>query len=184
MAFERVILEFDGDVAVLTLNHPESRNALSWALASELGEALDNLGSARALVITGAGKGFCSGGDMASEIPAGMGFGDMIQKGLVDAVNPMLRKLAALKIPVIAAVNGAAAGAGAPLMPLPVRLPSPPPSPCPARSGRSTASHKEQACATWVAVLARHVPAQALRSLTLQGCTAPEWNVVTAQLEP
>ena len=115
MAFERVSLEFDGDVAVLTLNHPETRNALSWALATEMSDALDNLGSARALVITGAGKGFCSGGDMASGIPAGMGFGDMISKGLVDAINPMLRKIAALKIPVVSAVNGAAAGAGAPL---------------------------------------------------------------------
>ncbi len=115
MAYERVILEFDGDVAVLTLNHPETRNALSWALARELSDALDHLGTARALVITGAGKGFCSGGDMASEVPEGIGFGDMIKQGLVDTINPLLRKLATLKIPVIAAVNGAAAGAGAPL---------------------------------------------------------------------
>jgi 2-(1,2-epoxy-1,2-dihydrophenyl)acetyl-CoA isomerase len=115
MAYERVILEFDGDVAVLTMNHPASRNALSWVLAAEMGDALDHLGNARALVITGAGKGFCSGGDMASEVPEGFGFGDMIAQGLIDAVNPMLRKLMALKIPVIAAVNGAAAGAGAPL---------------------------------------------------------------------
>lgn len=115
MAYERVILEFDGDVAVITLNHPESRNALSWPLARELGDALDSLGKARALVITGAGKGFCSGGDMGSHVPEGMGFGDMIKQGLIDAVNPAMRKIAALKIPVVAAVNGAAAGAGAPL---------------------------------------------------------------------
>lgn len=115
MAYERVILEFDGDVAVITLNHPESRNALSWPLARDLGDALDNLGNARALVITGAGKGFCSGGDMSSEVPEGKGFGDMIKQGLIDAVNPAMRKIAALKIPVVAAVNGAAAGAGAPL---------------------------------------------------------------------
>ena len=115
MAYERVSLEFVGDVAVLTLNHPETRNALSWALASEMSDALDNLGKARALVIAGAGKGFCSGGDMASGVPSGMGFGDMIRKGLVDAINPLLRKIAALKIPVVSAVNGAAAGAGAPL---------------------------------------------------------------------
>lgn len=115
MSYERILLERDGAVATITLNHPESRNALSWALAGELGDALGQLGDARALVITGAGKGFCSGGDMASDTPDGMGFGDMIKQGLVDAVNPMLRKLAALKIPVIAAVNGAAAGAGAPL---------------------------------------------------------------------
>lgn len=115
MAFERITLEREGDVAILTLNHPETRNALSWVLASEMGEALDQLGDARALVMTGAGKGFCSGGDMASDTPEGMGFGDMIAKGLQDAVNPMLRKIAALRIPVVAAVNGAAAGAGAPL---------------------------------------------------------------------
>ena len=115
MAWDRVTLEFDGDVAVLTLNHPESRNALSWALATDFCQALDHLGKARALVITGSGKGFCSGGDMASATPPGMGFGDMIAKGLIDAVNPLMRKLAGLKIPVVAAVNGAAAGAGAPL---------------------------------------------------------------------
>jgi 2-(1,2-epoxy-1,2-dihydrophenyl)acetyl-CoA isomerase len=115
MTWERVTLEIDGDVAVLTMNHPESRNALSWALANDFCQALDHLGKARALVITGAGKGFCSGGDMASEVPPGFGFGDMIAKGLIDAVNPLMRKLAGLKIPVVAAVNGAAAGAGAPL---------------------------------------------------------------------
>lgn len=114
MAYERITLEFEDDVAILTLNHPETRNALSWILARELGDALDNLGGARALVITGAGKGFCSGGDMAATAPEGTGFGDMLEQGLAEAVNPMLRKLAALQIPVIAAVNGAAAGAGAP----------------------------------------------------------------------
>ncbi len=115
MAYERITLEFEGDVAILTLNHPETRNALSWTLATEMSDALEHLGQARALVIAGAGKGFCSGGDMASQGADGMGFGDMIAGGLAQAVNPMLRKIAALKIPVIAAVNGAAAGAGAPL---------------------------------------------------------------------
>ncbi len=115
MTFTKILLEREGDVAVLTLNDPATRNALSWDLASEMGEALDQLGDARAVVITGAGKGFCSGGNMAADTPEGLGFGDMIAKGLQEAVNPMLRKLAALKIPVVAAVNGAAAGAGAPL---------------------------------------------------------------------
>lgn len=115
MSFTKVSLEREGAVAILTLNDPATRNALSWDMAREMGEALDQLGDARALVITGAGKGFCSGGNMAADTPEGMGFGDMIAAGLRDAVNPMLRKLAALKIPVVAAVNGAAAGAGAPL---------------------------------------------------------------------
>ncbi|MEJ6009314.1 enoyl-CoA hydratase-related protein [Novosphingobium aquae] len=115
MSFSKITLDRQGAVAVLTLNDPATRNSLSWDLCREMGDALDQLGDARALVITGAGKGFCSGGNMASETPEGMGFGDMIAKGLEDAVNPMLRKLAGLKIPVVAAVNGAAAGAGAPL---------------------------------------------------------------------
>ena len=115
MNFDKIILEREGDVAIVTLNDPATRNALSWGLSAELGEALDLLGDARALVITGAGKGFCSGGNMSSDVPDGKGFGDMISDGLFNSINPMLRKLAALKIPVIAAVNGAAAGAGAPL---------------------------------------------------------------------
>lgn len=115
MGYERITLEVADGVATLTLNHPATRNALSWKMAEEMGHALDNLGNARALVITGAGKGFCSGGDMSSEVREGSDFGEMLYEGLTEAVNPMLLKLKALKIPVIAAVNGAAAGAGAPL---------------------------------------------------------------------
>jgi 2-(1,2-epoxy-1,2-dihydrophenyl)acetyl-CoA isomerase len=115
MAFTKVTLEREGGVAIISLNDPATRNALSWELAAELGEALDQLGDARALVITGAGKGFCSGGNLAAHPAEGQGFGDMLRDGIASSVNPMLRKLAALKIPVIAAVNGAAAGAGAPL---------------------------------------------------------------------
>lgn len=115
MSYERITLEIAGGIATLTLNHPETRNALSWKMAEEMGHALDNLDGARALVITGAGKGFCSGGDMASEVREGSNFGEMLYEGLTGAVNPMLLKLKDLRIPVIAAVNGAAAGAGAPL---------------------------------------------------------------------
>ena len=115
MAYERIALSIEDGIAVLTLNHPESRNALSWQLANEMWEALGALEGARALVITGAGKGFCSGGDMASQPRPGTDFGDMLHEGLSGAVNPMLLRLRDLKIPVIAAVNGAAAGAGAPL---------------------------------------------------------------------
>ncbi|MDE2403718.1 MAG: enoyl-CoA hydratase/isomerase family protein [Sphingomonadales bacterium] len=115
MAYERITLEIADGVAMLTLNHPQSRNALAWAMADEIADALDRLGNARALVITGAGKAFCSGGDMAMAVPAGQTMGDEIKRGLTENVNPMLLKLRALDIPVIAAVNGAAAGAGAPL---------------------------------------------------------------------
>jgi 2-(1,2-epoxy-1,2-dihydrophenyl)acetyl-CoA isomerase len=115
MVYERITLENAAGVATLTLNHPETRNALSWTMAEEMSYALDNLGGARALVITGGGKGFCSGGDMSAQVREGSDFGEMLYEGLSGSVNPMLLKLKALKIPVIAAVNGAAAGAGAPL---------------------------------------------------------------------
>lgn len=115
MAWERVRLEFEGDVALLWLDHAPTRNAISWQLAREMGEALDALGSARALVITGAGKGFCSGGDMGSAVGEGQGFGDMLEEGITGSVNPMLEKLAALDLPVVIAANGAVAGAGVPL---------------------------------------------------------------------
>lgn len=115
MAYERIDLTIEGGVATLTLNHPETRNALSWKMAEEMRHALDNLGGARALVLTGAGKGFCSGGDMGSEVREGSDFGEMLYEGISQQVNPMLLKLKDLRIPVIAAVNGAAAGAGAPL---------------------------------------------------------------------
>ncbi len=114
MLYERLILGRDGAVATITLNHPESRNCLSWKMANELNDALDQLGDARALIITGAGKGFCSGGDMSSTVREGSDFGEMLYEGLTKAVNPMLLKLRGLNIPVISAINGAAAGAGAP----------------------------------------------------------------------
>ena len=115
MGYERITLETADGVATLTMDHPPTRNALSWAMAEEMSHALDNLGDARALVLTGAGKGFCSGGDMSATPEEGSDFGEMLYDGLTGAVNPMLLKLSKLKIPVIAAVNGAAAGAGAPL---------------------------------------------------------------------
>lgn len=115
MTYTRIRLDISDGIATLTLNHPESRNALSWAMAEEIGDALDRLTGARVLVLTGAGKGFCSGGDMASAVPEGLDFGQMLYNGITRAVNPMMAKLAGLDIPVIAAVNGAAAGAGAPL---------------------------------------------------------------------
>lgn len=114
MAEKLAKLTRDGDVAILTLDDPATRNSLSWGMGEDLLEALDNLGDARALVIAGTGKGFCSGGNMSSSSGTGQGFGDMIRQGLVDSINPMLRKLDALEIPVVSAVNGAAAGAGAP----------------------------------------------------------------------
>jgi 2-(1,2-epoxy-1,2-dihydrophenyl)acetyl-CoA isomerase len=115
MVYENILFDVSDGIATITLDRNDTRNALSWGMANDLSDALDRLGAARVLVITGAGKGFCSGGDMSSPVVAGMAFGDMLHDGIIGTINPMLAKLHDLRIPVISAVNGAAAGAGAPL---------------------------------------------------------------------
>ena len=104
-----------GEVAIVTLSDPATRNALSWDMADTLRKLLQQLGDARALLICAEGKGFCSGGDMTMEGAGQPAFGAVLDKGLDESVNPLMRELADLDIPVVNAVNGAAAGAGASL---------------------------------------------------------------------
>jgi 2-(1,2-epoxy-1,2-dihydrophenyl)acetyl-CoA isomerase len=111
-----IVFNFDNGthVATLTLNRPDKLNSFTRSMHEELGKALDQVESsnARALVITGAGRAFCAGQDLAD-----LDFtpGAMTDLGaLIDGYfNPLVRRLQALPIPVIAAVNGTAAGAGA-----------------------------------------------------------------------
>lgn len=114
-----VTLESDGDVRTLTLNVPDKLNALSWPLLEELAAAIDtvrdesgrNGSDVRALVVTGAGRAFCSGADLQSL------FGDrtrpvaVLKQVLLDVYASFLR-LRELSIPTIAAVQGPAVGAG------------------------------------------------------------------------
>jgi enoyl-CoA hydratase len=109
-----VLLDSDGPVRILTLNAPERRNALDWPLLDGLAAAVRSVADdadARALVVTGAGKGFCAGADLANL------FGDIDRP--TDQMRDHLMKVYAsflgirdLTIPTIAAVNGAAIGAG------------------------------------------------------------------------
>lgn len=115
MAFETLELTVDSEnVAILTLNRPAKLNSFTAAMHAELRLALDSLEGkgARALVLTGAGKGFCAGQDLED-----LDFtpGSMTDPGqlLEENFNPLIRRLQALPLPVIAAVNGVAAGAGA-----------------------------------------------------------------------
>jgi 2-(1,2-epoxy-1,2-dihydrophenyl)acetyl-CoA isomerase len=111
-----VILEQRHDgIATLVMNRPEKLNALNTELATELNAALERVGadeSVRVVVITGAGKAFCAGGDLAL-------IGKGRQSGKTEELEPLLRsgmhavlKMRTMSQPVIAAVNGAAAGAG------------------------------------------------------------------------
>ena len=97
-------------VLTISLNRPEVYNAFNRAMHAALREALAEAADpdVRAVVITGAGKGFCAGQDLKefSELPGG------IREALKDTYHPNIRAIRALEKPVIAAVNGPCAGAG------------------------------------------------------------------------
>ncbi len=110
----RVDLDAATRVATVTLNRPDKLNSFTRAMHRELAAALDELAGsgARALVLTGAGRGFCAGQDLADLDFTPGAMTDLGQ--LIDEhFNPLIRRLQALPMPVIAAVNGTAAGAGA-----------------------------------------------------------------------
>jgi 2-(1,2-epoxy-1,2-dihydrophenyl)acetyl-CoA isomerase len=105
-----VLTEREGAVLTITLNRPDVFNAFNAALHAALRAALEEAAApdVRAVVITGAGKGFCAGQDLREfqEAP-----GD-IRERLEETYHPNIRAIRALEKPVIAAVNGPAAGAG------------------------------------------------------------------------
>ena len=105
-----VTVKVEGGVHHITLNRPEVMNALNRELRRELLAALQAGHGARVIVLTGAGRGFCSGQDLtdASGLEAA-GFEAILN----DEYVPMIRAITEAPVPVIAAVNGAAVGAGA-----------------------------------------------------------------------
>ena len=109
-------------VAILTLNRPDALNSFTRQMHAELWLAFDKAEAnpeIRALVITGAGRAFCAGADLAEfDFAPGPDIEDLMRRadpyGVIDqAFNPTARRLQSLRMPTIAAVNGVAAGAGA-----------------------------------------------------------------------
>ncbi len=115
MDFERARLDIDGHVATLTLNHPEVMNAVSMEMLGGLMLAMDQVedpkNGVRALIMTGEGRGFCTGANLQGR---GDNSGARPDAGaaLESSYHPFLRRLRNLKMPFVTAVNGPAAGVG------------------------------------------------------------------------
>lgn len=111
--YETLIYEIQDNVAILTMNRPERRNALNAQLNADLLSAFQQAQAdetVRAVVLTGAGKGFCAGADLTAvaTIPSP----DDLYQRIIDSYQPLMGLITTLKKPIIAAINGTAAGAG------------------------------------------------------------------------
>ena len=116
METKDILLEKDGPVAVLTLNRPEKMNAISADMRVAIPQALQEIqedDSVRALILTGAGRGFCSGADVAVQAARAAGqVTDTSRQTLLQLVGSFILAFEKVNKPVIAAVNGIAAGVG------------------------------------------------------------------------
>ena len=116
MSYETLHLQRTGHVATLTLNRPEKLNAFNQQLTRDFHNALDELEGEfpdiRVLILTGEGRGFCSGADVNEQAPGRSRAQEVDQLGLDASILAVAPHLPRLPQPVIAAVNGVAAGAG------------------------------------------------------------------------
>lgn len=111
--YESIIVEHHGPVARITLNRPDRLNSFTAAMHEELKNTIDEIGDARVVVLTGAGRGFCAGQDLNDRAVSSGGHPVDLGMTVETSWNPLVRKITGLRQPVIARVNGVAAGAGA-----------------------------------------------------------------------
>jgi 2-(1,2-epoxy-1,2-dihydrophenyl)acetyl-CoA isomerase len=115
MAYQHILTETREGVSIITLNRPDVLNSFHRPMARELRAAVDAAAAdhaVRAVLLTGAGRAFSAGQDLAEAMPAGGALpdlGDFVR----DSYNPVVRAIRGIEKPVVCAVNGAAAGAGA-----------------------------------------------------------------------
>jgi 2-(1,2-epoxy-1,2-dihydrophenyl)acetyl-CoA isomerase len=115
VSYQNILFDLHADIARLTFNRPERLNSFNTAMHAEVREALAGLPgtAARVLVITGAGRGFCAGQDLSDRAVAPGAAPPDLSDSIEKNYKPLVLALRALPLPVIAAVNGVAAGAGA-----------------------------------------------------------------------
>ena len=112
--YQTIVFERDGPVARITLNRPDRLNSFTADMHSELADVLrDELEDSRVIVLTGAGRGFCAGQDLNDRAVSADAHPVDLGMTVETAWNPLVRTLTSLPQPVIARVNGVAAGAGA-----------------------------------------------------------------------
>ena len=114
--YEMIKMDVADNVATITLNRPERLNACPPAMAEEITNALDDAlaQGVRAVLMTGEGRAFCSGADLAAgdRSDTSISGGQRAKKSLDGSYNPMMKKIASLPVPLVTAVNGPAAGVG------------------------------------------------------------------------
>jgi 2-(1,2-epoxy-1,2-dihydrophenyl)acetyl-CoA isomerase len=116
MSYQTIVFEVAGGIARLTFNRPERLNSLNTTMLAEVQDALAAVGrdtSARVLILTGAGRGFCAGQDLGDRVVAPGAAPPDLGASIDSGYKPLILGLRGLALPVIAAVNGVAAGAGA-----------------------------------------------------------------------
>ncbi|HEY2274846.1 MAG TPA: 2-(1,2-epoxy-1,2-dihydrophenyl)acetyl-CoA isomerase PaaG [Steroidobacteraceae bacterium] len=115
MSYQTILFELSGGIARLTLNRPERLNSFNTEMHADVRGALAEVrtAQARVLVITGAGRGFCAGQDLGDRAVSPGGQAADLGESIERNYKPLVLALRALPLPVIAAVNGVAAGAGA-----------------------------------------------------------------------
>jgi 2-(1,2-epoxy-1,2-dihydrophenyl)acetyl-CoA isomerase len=115
MSYQHILFENAGGIARLTLNRPERLNSFNTAMHVEVAQALSTLAGsgARVLILSGAGRGFCAGQDLNDRAVVPGGAAPDLGESIEKYYKPLVLALRRLPMPVIAAVNGVAAGAGA-----------------------------------------------------------------------
>src|SRR2546422_6999757 len=109
--YETLVVETKGGVRTITLNRPEVLNAVNAQMGQDLLQALrdaERLEEVRCVLLAASGRGFCAGADLREQVPGETSLGDLLR----TRYNGIVKRLRTMEKPVIAAINGVAAGAG------------------------------------------------------------------------